>query len=71
MNSSELITSIRFGDYHLFSYFCSENNRMMGSYDGINWFVYQELGTKRTCYNHINWGYDGDCNGYFNFDVFN
>ncbi len=52
-------------------YYVKAFHRMMGSYDGINWFVYQELGTNRTCYNHINWGYDGDCNGYFNFDVFN
>lgn len=44
---------------------------MMGSYDGINWFVYQELGTKRTCYNHINWGFYGDSDGYFNENVYN
>jgi hypothetical protein len=52
-------------------YYVKAFYRLMGSYDGVNWFVYQELDTKRTCYNHINWGYDGDCNGFFNFDVFN
>lgn len=46
-------------------------HRMMISYDGVNWSVYQELGTYRTCHNHINWGYDGICNGYFNHYVFN
>lgn len=45
-------------------------HRMMISYDGINWSVYQELGTYRTCHNHINWGFDGVNNGYFNHYVF-
>ena len=41
-------------------------NRMMVSYDGgITWSIYQELGTYRTCHNHINWGWNGTGNGYF------
>ena len=41
-------------------------NRMMVSYDGgITWSIYQELGTYRTCHNHINWGWNGKGNGYF------
>lgn len=33
---------------------------------GTTWSVFQELGTDRTCLNHINWGWNGLCNGYFN-----
>lgn len=41
-------------------------HRMMVSYDGgITWTIFQELGTYRTCHNHINWGWNGAGNGYF------
>ena len=45
--------------------------RIMISYDGINWSVFQELGTCRTCHNHINWGWNGAGNGYFLSQVLN
>jgi hypothetical protein len=35
------------------------------------WFVAQELGTERTCHNHINWGWDGAQNGYFESSILN
>ena len=45
---------------------------MQVSYDeGVTWSVYQEQYTYRTCHNHINWGWDGAQNGYFNHYVFN
>ena len=46
-------------------------HRIMCTYDGTNWFVAQELGTERTCHNHINWGWDGVLNGYFLSSVLN
>ncbi len=46
-------------------------HRMMCTYDGTNWFVAQELGTERTCHNHINWGWDGAQNGYFESSILN
>lgn len=46
-------------------------HRMMCTYDGTNWFVAQELGTERTCHNHINWGWDGAQNGYFESTILN
>ena len=39
--------------------------RILISYDGINWSVFMELGTYKTCHNHINWGWNGKGNGYF------
>ena len=45
---------------------------MQVSYDeGVTWSVYQEQYTYRTCHNHINWGWNGAQNGYFNHHVFN
>ena len=46
-------------------------HKLMATYDGVNWFVYQDLGTYRTCHNHINWGFDGVQNGYFLSSVLN
>lgn len=46
-------------------YYVKALYRLMATYDGVNWTVYQELGTYRTCHNHINWGFDGKQNGYF------
>ena len=41
------------------------------SYDeGVTWSVYQEQYTYRTCHNHINWGFNGRFNGYFEHSVF-
>lgn len=51
-------------------YYVKTLYRLMCSYDGMNWFVDKELGTYRTCYNHINWGINGAQNGYFNNNVF-
>ena len=44
----------------------------MVSYDGgQSWSNDQLLGVYRTCHNHINWGWDGMQNGYFESYVFN
>ena len=44
---------------------------MQVSYDeGVTWSVYQEQYTYRTCHNHINWGWNGNYNGYFEHSVF-
>lgn len=45
--------------------------RIMISYDGINWSVFQEVATHRTYHNHINWGWNGAGNGYFYSNVLN
>ena len=45
--------------------------RIMISYDGINWSVFQEVATHRTYHNHINWGMKGAGNGYFYSNVLN
>ena len=45
--------------------------RLMATYDGTTWSVFQEMGTYKTCHNHINWGWNGNCNGYFNGWIFN
>jgi len=45
--------------------------RVMISYDGINWSVFQEIATYRTSLNHINWGWNGAGNGYFLSQVLN
>ena len=45
--------------------------RILISYDGINWSVYQELNTYKTYHNHINWGWRGAGNGYFYSNVLN
>lgn len=36
---------------------------------GINWSVFQEMATYKTCHNHINWGWNGAGNGYFQSSV--
>ena len=43
----------------------------MISYDGVNWSVFQEVGTCRTYHNHINWGWRGKGNGYFYSNILN
>lgn len=45
--------------------------RIMISYDGVNWSVFQEVGTCRTYHNHINWGWRGKGNGYFYSNILN
>lgn len=45
--------------------------RIMVSYDGINWSVFQEMGTYKTYHNHINWGMKGAGNGYFYSNILN
>ena len=52
-------------------YYVKALHRIMCTYDGENWVVYQELGTNRTCHNHINWGWNGAQNGYFESYIFN
>ncbi len=52
-------------------YYVKAKYLLMYSNDGINWTVDQELGVYRTCHNHINWGWDGILNGYFEGSVFN
>lgn len=37
----------------------------MATYDGDTWVEFQNMGTYRTCLNHINWGWNGAQNGYF------
>ena len=49
------------GCYHV-----KAQSGLLATYDGITWSVYQEMYTHRTCHNHINWGWDGSFNGYFN-----
>lgn len=45
---------------------------LMVSYDGgLTWSVDHLMATYRTCHNHINWGYSGRQNGFFNNNVFN
>lgn len=44
--------------------------RIMVSYDnGVTWSVFQEMATYKTCHNHINWGWNGAGNGYFQSSV--
>ena len=45
--------------------------RLMATYDGVNWTEYREMATYRTCLNHINWGWNGNQNGYFVATVLN
>ena len=45
--------------------------RIMISYDGINWSVFQEVATHKTYHNHINWGWRGEGNGYFYSNILN
>lgn len=53
-------------------YYVKCNHYLMVSYDGgHSWSNDQLLGTYRTCHNHINWGWDGKQNGYFESYVFN
>ena len=40
------------------------------SHDEINWEVLSDWTTELT-YNHINWGWDGYCNGFFLYNIFN
>ena len=51
-------------------YYVKARSRIMATYDGETWEVYQEMYTHKTCQNHINWGWDGHYNGYFNGWVF-
>ena len=44
---------------------------MVSDDGGVTWYVDHELATYRTCHNHINWGWYGAQNGYFNSWVFN
>lgn len=46
-------------------------HRIMATYDGVSWVVFQEVETCRTCLNHINWGWNGIGNGYFYGWVYN
>lgn len=44
--------------------------RIKVSYDnGATWIVFQEMATYKTCHNHINWGYNGAGNGYFQSSI--
>lgn len=52
-------------------YYVKALYRLMATYDGTTWSVFQEMGTYKTCHNHINWGWDGYYNGYFNGWVYN
>lgn len=52
-------------------YYVKALYRLMATYDGTTWSVFQEMGTYKTCHNHINWGWDGNYNGYFNGWVYN
>lgn len=52
-------------------YYIKAIYRLMATNDGTTWYVYQEGGTYRTCHNHINWGWDGDQNGYYLGTVLN
>jgi len=52
-------------------YYVKALYQLLATYDGTTWSVYQEMGTYRTCHNHINWGWDGICNGYFNGWIYN
>lgn len=40
------------------------------SHDEINWEILNDWMTELT-YNHINWGWDGYCNGFFLYNIFN
>lgn len=47
---------------------------LMCTYDSINWSIEKDYGTYMTTLNHINWGWNGTQNGYFNcyvFEVYN
>ncbi|MBO4826415.1 MAG: C10 family peptidase, partial [Prevotella sp.] len=50
-------------------YYVKCNYNLMCSYDGVNWFLDHTMYTYRTCHNHINWGWDGRQNGYFESNV--
>jgi hypothetical protein len=52
-------------------YYVKCNYNLMCSYDGVNWFLDHVMYTYRTCHNHINWGWDGMQNGYFESTVLN
>lgn len=53
-------------------YYVKCNYYLMVSYDGgHSWSNDQLLGVYRTCHNHINWGWNGMQNGYFESYVFN
>lgn len=52
-------------------YYVKALYRLMATYDGETWSVFKEMGTYRTCHNHINWGWNGMHNGYFNGWIFN
>lgn len=52
-------------------YYVKALHRIMATYDGVSWVVFQEVETCRTCLNHINWGWNGSGNGYFYGWVYN
>lgn len=53
------------GGYHI-----NTHNILYGSQDEVNWVQYHDW-TDNETYNHINWGWDGLCNGLFLYKVFN
>jgi len=53
------------GGYHI-----KTHSVLYSSQNGINWVYYYDWITNQT-YNHINWGWDGICNGLFLYDIFN
>lgn len=52
-------------------YYVKCNYNLMCSYDGITWFLDHVMYTYQTCHNHINWGWNGAQNGYFESNVLN
>ena len=53
------------GGYHIKTHYVSNV-----SHDGINWEVLCDWMTELT-YSHINWGWNGYCNGFFLYNIFN
>lgn len=52
------------GGYHI-----EARTMLIGSNDGLQWHFLRYF-MKDSTYNHINWGWDGLCNGFFLYDVF-
>ena len=40
-------------------------------WNGTSWVLFEQTEISGSHVFHINWGWEGDCNGYFPFDVFN
>lgn len=53
------------GGYHI-----KIHSILYNSQNGVNW-IYDHDWTTNQTYNHINWGWDGQCNGLFLYNVFN